>query len=109
MELLQPSSAGEAAAALGNGSVALAGGTELVPRSEWKFPQRAARLESVYALVRPVYEPQDVANAVLRALAWRRREPEVVRAYCRGAVAHLSWETLWPRWRSWFRKGLEAL
>jgi xanthine dehydrogenase YagS FAD-binding subunit len=31
MELLRPSSAGEATAALGNGSVALAGGTELVP------------------------------------------------------------------------------
>ena len=31
MELLRPSSAEEAAAALGNGSVALAGGTELVP------------------------------------------------------------------------------
>ena len=31
MELLRPSSADEAAAALGNGSVALAGGTELVP------------------------------------------------------------------------------
>jgi xanthine dehydrogenase YagS FAD-binding subunit len=31
VELLQPSSAAEAAAALGNGSVALAGGTELVP------------------------------------------------------------------------------
>src|SRR5881227_707227 len=31
VELLQPSSAAEAAAALGNGSRALAGGTELVP------------------------------------------------------------------------------
>jgi len=31
VELLRPSSAGEAAAALGNGSVALAGGTDLVP------------------------------------------------------------------------------
>ena len=31
MELLRPSSAGEAAAALGNGSIALAGGTEVVP------------------------------------------------------------------------------
>ena len=31
MELLRPSSAGEATAALGNGSVALAGGTEVVP------------------------------------------------------------------------------
>ncbi len=31
MELLRPSSVGEATAALGNGSVALAGGTELVP------------------------------------------------------------------------------
>ena len=30
MELLRPSSADEAAAALGNGSIALAGGTELV-------------------------------------------------------------------------------
>ena len=31
MELLRPSSADEATAALGNGAVALAGGTELVP------------------------------------------------------------------------------
>jgi xanthine dehydrogenase YagS FAD-binding subunit len=31
VELLRPSSAGEAAAALGNGSIALAGGTEVVP------------------------------------------------------------------------------
>ena len=31
MELLQPSSAEEAAGLLGNGNVALAGGTELVP------------------------------------------------------------------------------
>ena len=31
MELLRPSSAEEATAALGNGSVALAGGTDLVP------------------------------------------------------------------------------
>lgn len=87
-----------------------AGGAELVPRSEWRVPHRADRLEGVYGLVRPVYLAEDWANAIERVIRWREAEgAEVVREYCRGAVAHLSWRSIWPRWRSWIRQGLEAL
>jgi glycosyltransferase involved in cell wall biosynthesis len=82
------------------------GGSELVPRAEWRIPVRAERVEGPYALVRPVYAAEDLANAVERAVAWRRREPEVVREFCRGAVAHLEWTQLWPRWASWLRQGV---
>jgi glycosyltransferase involved in cell wall biosynthesis len=86
------------------------GGAELVPRSEWKVPVRAERVEGGYALVRPVYTAEDVANAVERAMAWRGREAGngVVEAYCAGAVSHLGWERIWPRWRSWITQGVEG-
>lgn len=87
------------------------GGAELVPRKEWRFPQRARRLESVYALERPVFTPVDVANALQRVLDWRGEldaaaGPGTAAAYCQGSVAHLRWSALWPRWRSWFKGGL---
>jgi len=83
------------------------GGAELVPKTEWRVPRRAERLEGVYAQVRPVFEPEDVANAVERALEWKAAVGErVVSEYCRGAVAHLTWPALWPRWRSWIGAGL---
>jgi glycosyltransferase involved in cell wall biosynthesis len=85
------------------------GGAEIVPKSEWRYPEVARRYESVYALVRPVYDPLDVANAAMRALNWVREDSNVVREYCRGAVAHLDWSVLWPRWRSWVAQGLEAV
>ena len=83
------------------------GGAELVPMNAWKVPRVAERLESVYALVRPVFRPEDCANAVMRALDWKRNDHAVCQAYCRGAVRHLGWDVLWPRWRSWFKQGLE--
>ncbi len=82
------------------------GGTELVPRAEWKIPVRAWRTEGPYALVRPVYLAEDLANAVERALQWRRTHETVAAGYCRGAVAHLDWPSLWGRWASWVRSGL---
>ncbi len=85
-----------------------AGGAELVPAPQWKFPHRAERLESVYALLRPVYTPDDVCNAVAHVLEWRDRNPGELHAYCRGAVAHLDWTQLWPRWRAWIKKGLQS-
>lgn len=85
------------------------GGAELVPRAEWRVPVRADRVEGPYALVRPVYASEDLANAVERAVRWRQQEPEVVSAYCRGAVAHLEWGHLWPRWASWVRQGVREL
>lgn len=83
------------------------GGAELVPKVEWRFPVRATRLESVYAMKRPVFNTEDVANAALRALEWREQVGrETAAAYCQGAVAHLDWSALWPRWESWMRKRL---
>jgi len=83
------------------------GGRELVPKREWRVPVREVRLEGVYGLQRPVFRAEDVANAVERALAWKATVgAETAAAYCRGAVAHLSWDALWPRWRAWVRSGL---
>ena len=83
------------------------GGAELIPKVEWRFPVIAVRLESVYALKRPVFREHDVANAVMRVLNWKKEiGEETARAYCRGAVAHLDWSALWPRWRSWIKAGL---
>jgi glycosyltransferase involved in cell wall biosynthesis len=83
------------------------GGSELVPKVEWRVPMREYRTESVYALRRPVFRAEDVANAVERALGWRDRVGrEIAAAYCRGAVAHLDWQVLAGRWTGWIRKGL---
>lgn len=86
-----------------------AGGAELVPVNAWRFPMRGERLESVYAMRRPVFHPVDVANAVERALDWRKNDHLACQAYCRGSVEHLGWERIWPRWEAWFKQGLEAL
>lgn len=86
------------------------GGTALVPRPEWTIPVRVWRVESPYAMTRPVYLAEDMANAVVRAVEWRAGVgPDVCREYCMGAVAHLAWPALWGRWRSWFRQGLDGL
>lgn len=84
------------------------GGRELVPRKEWRFPVRETRLESIYGLRRPVARSEDVANAVGRALEWREKLGGAASEYCRGAVEHLRWERLWPRWAQWVRKGVEV-
>ena len=86
-----------------------AGGAELVPSTAWRVPVQAWRVESVYALQRPVFKVDDVANAAERVLRWTEAVgPATSAAYCRGAVAHLDWQVLWPRWRAWFRQGLEG-
>ncbi len=83
------------------------GGVELVPAARWLFQPVAWRLESIYALQRPVYHPTDVATAILRT---QDQGPIGVsptqRAYCTGSVHHLSWRTLWPAWEQWIRQGL---
>lgn len=84
------------------------GGSELVPKVEWRVPVRELRRESIYALTRPVFRAEDVANAVERALRWKAQVgPEICAAYCRGSVAHLDWAALEPRWLSWIREGLQ--
>lgn len=85
-----------------------AGGAELVPLNAWRVPVHAERLEGIYAMRRPLFLPQDMANAVERALDWKRSDERVCQEYCRGAVEHLDWRHIWGRWRSWFKQGLEA-
>ena len=86
-----------------------AGGRELVPRREWRIPVRETRLEGVYALQRPVCRASDAANAIERIWRWQELiGAPAAQAYCRGAVAHLDWASLWPRWRGWIRQGLEG-
>ena len=85
------------------------GGAELIPKVEWRFPVKALRLESVYAVKRPVFDVEDVANAINRALLWRELVGrETAKAYCQGSVAHLGWSSLWPHWRSWLKRGLRG-
>jgi glycosyltransferase involved in cell wall biosynthesis len=83
------------------------GGRELVPRREWRVPVRETRIESIYNLQRPVFRPEDAANAIERIWRWEDAiGRETAQAYCRGSVAHLDWASLWPRWRRWIRRGL---
>lgn len=83
------------------------GGRELVPKREWRFPVREVRLEGIYGQTRPVFRAEDVANACERVMGWRGGlGPDAAAAYCRGAVAHLDWQSLWPRWYAWIKGGL---
>jgi glycosyltransferase involved in cell wall biosynthesis len=86
-----------------------AGGAEHVPHPAWKYPERGRRLESVYAVIRPVYTAEDVANAAWRAIRWGQEDPAIVREYCVGSVNHLHWDRVWPRWVEWFQQGIEEL
>lgn len=86
-----------------------AGGAELIPREDWRVPARGTRVEGPYCIVRPVISPEALARKVMWAVDWVKREPEVAREYCRGAVAHLGWERLAPRWISLFKRELSSL
>lgn len=86
-----------------------AGGKELVPKIEWRFPVRERRSDGIYAVRRPVFRAEDVANAIERVWRWKEEVGyHVAEAYCRGAVAHLDWASLWGRWRTWIKQGLEG-
>lgn len=83
-----------------------AGGVELVPYPGWLIDPVAWRLESCYAVKRPVLQPEDVAGAAALAVGWKRRDRAGCEAYCSGAVSYLGWGAIWPRWRAWIRRGL---
>ena len=86
-----------------------AGGAGLVPVQAWRVEPRSWRIEGAFAQLRPVCEPYEVATAALQAIAWRRKEPEVVSAWCRGAVEAFSWKHLGGYWLSWVARGLQEL
>ena len=80
-----------------------------MPLNAWKPGPLAWRTEGHFNAKRPVWWDIDWAAGALAAMNWMEEEPEVVREYCRGSVAHLDWQALWPRWRSWWAQGLEGM
>lgn len=83
-----------------------AGGVNLIAMREMLVAPVAWRIESIYALQRPVFRPRDWAEAASRLIRDQMVGPGTVARYCRGTVAHLDWRYLWPRWRAWIRKGV---
>jgi glycosyltransferase involved in cell wall biosynthesis len=85
------------------------GGRELIPKQEWRFPVREIRLDGIYAQQRPVFRPEDVANAIERVWDLEATIGQAtLAAYCRGSIAHLSWASLAPRWLQWVRQGVQV-
>ncbi len=82
MELLRPSSADEAAAALGNGSVALAGGTELVPLLRDGLVHADKLVHVAQAVPRGVHGTRIGAGTSLAELEGDPQLPHALREAC---------------------------
>jgi xanthine dehydrogenase YagS FAD-binding subunit len=87
VELLRPSSAGEAAAALGNGSVALAGGTELVPLLRDGLANADTLVHVVDAVPRGVDGTKIGAGTTLAELEVDPQIPQALREACSQAAS----------------------
>jgi len=82
VELLRPSSADEAAAALGNGCVALAGGTELVPLLREGLVQADTLVQVTDAVPRGVEGTRIGAGTTLAELEVDPQIPQALREAC---------------------------
>jgi xanthine dehydrogenase YagS FAD-binding subunit len=82
VELLRPSSADEAAAALGNGSVALAGGTELVPLVREGLVRAETLVHVADAVPRGIDGTRVGAGTTLADLEADPQIPEALREAC---------------------------
>ena len=82
MELLRPSSADEAAAALGDGSVALAGGTELVPLLREGLVRADTLVQVTEAVPRGVDGTRIGAGTTLGELEVDPQVPQALREAC---------------------------
>ena len=82
MELLRPSSVAEATAALGNGSVALAGGTELVPLIRDGLIQAETLVDVTRAVPRGVDGTTIGAGTTLAELEVDPQIPQALREAC---------------------------
>jgi xanthine dehydrogenase YagS FAD-binding subunit len=87
MELLHPSSAEEAAAALGNGSRALAGGTELVPLLRDGLAQAETLVHITDVVPRGVDGNRIGAGTTLAELEASTQIPEALREACSQAAS----------------------
>jgi len=82
LELLRPSSAEEAAAALGNGSVALAGGTDLVPLLRDRLVRADTLVHVSAAVPRGIDGPTIGAGTTLAELEADTQIPQALREAC---------------------------
>jgi xanthine dehydrogenase YagS FAD-binding subunit len=82
VELLRPSSADEAAAALGNGSVALAGGTELVPLLRDGLVRADTLVQLSEAVPRGINGNRVGARTTLAELELDLQVPQALREAC---------------------------
>ena len=82
MELLRPSSADEAAGALGNGSVALAGGTELVPLLREGLIRADTLVQIAKAVPRGIEGTRIGAGTTLAELEIDPQIPQALREAC---------------------------
>jgi xanthine dehydrogenase YagS FAD-binding subunit len=87
VELLQPSSVEEAAAALGNGSRALAGGTELVPLLRDGLVQAETLVHLAGVVPRGVDQSRIGAGTTLAELEADPQIPQALRAACSQAAS----------------------
>jgi xanthine dehydrogenase YagS FAD-binding subunit len=87
VELLRPSSADEATAALGNGSVALAGGTELVPLLRDGLVRAETLVDVTRAVPRGVHGTTIGAGTTLAELEVNPQIPQALREACRLAAS----------------------
>jgi len=87
MELLRPSSADEAAAALGNGSVALAGGTELVPLLRDGLVRADKLVHVADAVPRGIEGTRIGAGTTLAELEVDPQIPQALREACSQAAS----------------------
>jgi xanthine dehydrogenase YagS FAD-binding subunit len=87
VELLQPSSAEEAAAALGNGSRALAGGTELVPLLRDGLAQAERLVDVSGVLPRGIDGSRVGAGTKLAELERNDQVPQALREACSQAAS----------------------
>ncbi len=87
MELLRPSSGDEAAAALGNGSVALAGGTELVPLLRDGLVRAETLVHIADAVPRGIDGRKIGAGTTLAELEVDPQIPQVLRDACSQAAS----------------------
>jgi xanthine dehydrogenase YagS FAD-binding subunit len=87
VKLLRPSSADEAVAALGNGSVALAGGTELVPLLRDRLVRAETLVHIADAVPRGVHGTTIGAGTTLAELEVNPQIPQALREACTQAAS----------------------
>jgi glycosyltransferase involved in cell wall biosynthesis len=79
-----------------------AGGAELVPDLHWLIDPITYRYETRHNCKRPVFNPQDWADAIVEQLALPKPTE-----LCRSSVSYLNWPALHTSWQKWFREGLK--